>query len=360
MHTYELLVKGKVHLFYKQVSTASHGDTVQLTDGNGNIVWNYAYDAFGNQKETVNSGTEPYNPFRYTGEYFDAETGFIYLRARYMNPETGRFISEDPACDGINWYAYAGGNPVRYYDPSGYSFEDSIAGIITALDEGALANVVSCLLEITGKDMDSYVAESFSDYYLGRLIGDTLCMAINAGTAVVSAKGIIDSIATGASITVSSGGVLTAGGVSIAAAGVAAGTVVMTGAISLELVASKNFTDDLGKFNSSLDNNASNTVQKSHVKVNQGQQDKHIPGTNNYKVELQKGQNRSILEANPQELLDNYAGKGVRLSESRERVNFGKIIGQYYDRATNTYIPTTNGIIHYKANGTAHIVPAKP
>lgn len=211
-------------------------------------------------------------------------------RARYMDPQTGRFVSEDPACDGINWYAYAGGNPVRYYDPSGYSFEDSIAGIITALDEGALANVVSCLLEITGKDMDSYVAESLSDYYLGRLIGDTLCMAINAGTAVVSAKGIIDSIATGASITVSSGGVLTAGGVSIAAARVAAGTVVMTGAISLELVASKNFTDDLGKFNSSLDNNASNTVQKSHVKVNQGQQDKHIPGTNNYKVELQKGQ----------------------------------------------------------------------
>ena len=38
----------------------AHGDTVQLTDGNGNIVRNYAYDAFGNQKETVNSGTEPY------------------------------------------------------------------------------------------------------------------------------------------------------------------------------------------------------------------------------------------------------------------------------------------------------------
>ena len=97
----------------------AHGDTVQLTDGNGNNVWNYAYDAFGNQKETANSGTEPYNPFRYTGEYFDAETGFIYLRARYMDPQTGRFISEDPVCDGANWYVYAGGNPVRFYDPSG-------------------------------------------------------------------------------------------------------------------------------------------------------------------------------------------------------------------------------------------------
>ena len=106
----------------------AHGDTVQLTDGNGNIVWNYAYDAFGNQKETVNSGTEPYNPFRYTGEYFDAETGFIYLRARYMDPQNGRFISEDPVCDGTNWYVYAAGNPVMLFDPSGMLAWDMNAG----------------------------------------------------------------------------------------------------------------------------------------------------------------------------------------------------------------------------------------
>ena len=143
MHTYELLVKGKVHLFYKQVSTASHGDTVQLTDGNGNIVWNYAYDAFGNQKETVNSGTEPYNPFRYTGEYFDAETGFIYLRARYMNPETGRFISEDPACDGTNWYVYAGGNPVMLFDPSGLAVTDWDRQHCTESDINALNRYTS-------------------------------------------------------------------------------------------------------------------------------------------------------------------------------------------------------------------------
>ena len=117
----------------------AHGDTVQLTDGNGNIVWNYAYDAFGNQKEAVNSGTEPYNPFRYTGEYFDAETGFIYLRARYMDPQTGRFISEDPAGDGVNWYVYAAGNPVRYYDPSGLA--------VTAWDEQHLTKSEQKALE---------------------------------------------------------------------------------------------------------------------------------------------------------------------------------------------------------------------
>ncbi len=59
------------------------------------------------------------NPFRYSGEYFDAETGDYYLRARYYNPRLGRFLTEDPVRDGNNWYAYCNNNPVRYVDPSG-------------------------------------------------------------------------------------------------------------------------------------------------------------------------------------------------------------------------------------------------
>ena len=42
------------------------------------------------------------NPFRYSGEYFDEETGFYYLRARYYDPTIGRFLTEDPAEDGTN------------------------------------------------------------------------------------------------------------------------------------------------------------------------------------------------------------------------------------------------------------------
>ena len=53
------------------------------------------------------------------GEYFDAESGNIYLRNRYYAPSTGRFISEDPIRDGTNWYAYANNNPVMYIDPWG-------------------------------------------------------------------------------------------------------------------------------------------------------------------------------------------------------------------------------------------------
>ena len=53
------------------------------------------------------------------GHTSEAETGLIYMGARYMDPVTGRFISEDSAKDGTNWYAYCGNNPVNLVDPSG-------------------------------------------------------------------------------------------------------------------------------------------------------------------------------------------------------------------------------------------------
>jgi len=63
-------------------------------------------------------------PFKFVGQYgVMAETdGFYYMRARYYDPEVGRFISEDPmGFDGgdVNLYAYAGNNPVMLVDPLG-------------------------------------------------------------------------------------------------------------------------------------------------------------------------------------------------------------------------------------------------
>ena len=112
-----------------------HGDTVQLTNTSGTVIADYRYDAFGNQIGGDNGSV--YNPFRYAGEYFDFETENIYLRARYYDTGMGRFISEDPIKDGMNWYVYCGGNPIKFIDPSGLEYVplrstiESLGGSVT-------------------------------------------------------------------------------------------------------------------------------------------------------------------------------------------------------------------------------------
>ena len=46
------------------------------------------------------------------------------MNARYMDPETGIFITPDPAMDGLNHYAYCSSNPIRYIDPTGLYYYD--------------------------------------------------------------------------------------------------------------------------------------------------------------------------------------------------------------------------------------------
>ena len=95
--------------------TDGHGDVRKLIDKAGTVVKEYAYDAFGNETEEA----EDNNPFRYCGEYWDNESGLVYLRARYYDAGVGAFTQEDPAKDGLNWYVYCGGNPVNFWDPTG-------------------------------------------------------------------------------------------------------------------------------------------------------------------------------------------------------------------------------------------------
>lgn len=61
----------------------AHGDVVQLVNSSGTVVKEYQYDAFGVE---YNPDANDTNYFRYTGQYFDFESGTYYLRARYYNP----------------------------------------------------------------------------------------------------------------------------------------------------------------------------------------------------------------------------------------------------------------------------------
>ena len=63
----------------------------------------------------------------------DDESGLIYMRARYYEPGTGRFISEDPGMSGQNYFQYGNSNPIAYCDGTGQSadeIEDAVRRLI--------------------------------------------------------------------------------------------------------------------------------------------------------------------------------------------------------------------------------------
>ena len=106
-------------------STASYyqadglGSITSLSNAAGTLAETYAFDSFGNR--TASSGSLT-NPFQYAGRDLDSETSLYYMRARYLDPSTGRFMSEDPLrFEGgePDFYVYAAGNPANLRDPSG-------------------------------------------------------------------------------------------------------------------------------------------------------------------------------------------------------------------------------------------------
>ena len=100
-----------------------------LIDSNEDYVVKYKYNAWGKllSKEVLTECIASlHNPFIYKGYYYDEETGFYYLNARYYAPEWMRFISPDSidylepsSITGLNLYAYCKSDPVNMYDPSG-------------------------------------------------------------------------------------------------------------------------------------------------------------------------------------------------------------------------------------------------
>jgi RHS repeat-associated protein len=143
----------------------------------------YDYDAFGNEF-TVSGGSSTPNEMYYRGEQWDSDLGLYYLRARYYNPITGRFMSRDPE-DGIpsdpstlHKYNYAGGDPVDWADPTGRAEAKAgtaggaagewigLAGAAVAVSIGvaknpgavqAFGHTLACDVELIGSDFESLV-----------------------------------------------------------------------------------------------------------------------------------------------------------------------------------------------------------
>ncbi len=125
----------------KTVDGSPQGSQFPVYDGHGNMVATLArsgsnsftrdnrrtYDVWGGVRSTTNPDAYGGPKARYCanlGHVEDSESGLLYMRARYYEPWTGRFISEDRAHDGRNRFAYSGNNPVNAADATGN--DDSI------------------------------------------------------------------------------------------------------------------------------------------------------------------------------------------------------------------------------------------
>jgi len=101
--------------FYWILNDAS-GFPVRVVQPDGGVVWAGQHDSFGGV--TVDYEILRY-PFRFPGQYYDQESDLYYNWHRYYDPDTGRYLSWDPAEDGSNHYLYVENNPYIYVDPDG-------------------------------------------------------------------------------------------------------------------------------------------------------------------------------------------------------------------------------------------------
>ena len=102
------------------------GDVIALTDGAQTVKRTYGYTAWGQS-----AGGSDLRPFtnadraRFKGAlWLGPEVELYYMRARWYEPQSGRFLSEDPIglAGGVNPYLYSGDDPVNGGDPSGQCY----------------------------------------------------------------------------------------------------------------------------------------------------------------------------------------------------------------------------------------------
>ncbi len=121
--------EGEHAYFYnKDIRTS----VTNVIDESGSGVVSYRYDDYGTTTKYGNQ--DFYNELCYTSGVYDELTGLYYLNARYYNPDTATFITQDSyrgeQGDYGTWnlYAYCGGNPIAYVDPSGHIASPIVRG----------------------------------------------------------------------------------------------------------------------------------------------------------------------------------------------------------------------------------------
>ena len=146
---------------------------------------NHNHADWADAKLTPKTQTVDMGYFGYCGEYYDPELDMIYLRNRYYSPGIGRFITEDPARDGANWYAYCNNNPVMFVDPSGeVAVIDDAAAVLVITAAGTYAYV--SYKRLTSPEGQKMIREGAVAIYNGVVIAGNKIIgtAVKAGTFV--------------------------------------------------------------------------------------------------------------------------------------------------------------------------------
>ncbi len=166
-----------------------------LTDAAQTAAWKAAYTPFG---ETVVSIATVENPFRFPGQYYDAETGLHYNYFRYYNPPIGRYLTPDPIGleGGTNLFTYVGNNPINFLDPSGRAafFWHGIISFAAGIAEGrGLKESSQMAWESMWRDKDTQGPMS-SDTNIHGMIGRDPVTGSQQlpGEAIMKAKEIVE------------------------------------------------------------------------------------------------------------------------------------------------------------------------
>jgi len=178
------------------------GSVMALVDSTGKIAQRYVYSAYGKTKvlKTHEGAAFIKNPYAYTSRELDEETGDYFYRARYYNPNTGRFLSEDPIGfrgGDTNLYRYVSNKPVTLTDPMGLAPFPFDEGASTPEDR-CLTNVATfastnCATEIANASSAAQCATGFCAASLlipgAGLGGFALCAQVG-GVVVGSTYGV--------------------------------------------------------------------------------------------------------------------------------------------------------------------------
>jgi len=155
-------------------TTTSSGTSVAypLYDAHGNMIstlsragsgYSYSsvrsFDAWGGVRQGSATGDPKGRYCASLGHKQDDESGLVYMRARYYEPDSGRFISQDKTKNGVNWYRYCSSDPINRIDKDGQldyedlfhiftnASEEFVQGLKAAWETGSIDEVIQFIVD---------------------------------------------------------------------------------------------------------------------------------------------------------------------------------------------------------------------